>query len=76
VPVPALNTWDVTGITADELTAVRSFLARRFELTGEARYSLAVDLAGALRPKVVGVPENLGSEAFLERLAAAKLPRA
>ena len=74
-PVPSLNTWDVTGVTADELVAVRSFLARRLELTHEARYRLAVDLAGALRPKVVGAPESLGSEAFLEKLAAAKLPR-
>jgi hypothetical protein len=75
-PVPAGNSWDVTGVTADELVAVRSFLARRYELTFEARYRLAADLAGALRPKVVGAPENLGSEAFLEKLAVAKLPRA
>jgi uncharacterized RDD family membrane protein YckC len=75
-PVPAGYAWDVTAVTADELTAVRSFLARRYELTHEARYRLASDLAGALRPKVVGAPENLGSEAFLEKLAVAKLPRA
>jgi hypothetical protein len=66
----------VTAVTVDELVAVRSFLARRYELTNEARYRLAADLAGALRPKVVGAPENLGSEAFLEKLAVAKLPRA
>ena len=75
-PLPSTNAWDATGVTADELAAVRSFLARRFELTWEARYRLAADLAGALRPKVVGAPENLGSEAFLEKLAVAKLPRA
>jgi uncharacterized RDD family membrane protein YckC len=75
-PAPAGNSWDVTGVTADELVAVRSFLARRYELTHEARYRLAADLAGALRPKVVGAPENLGSEAFLEKLAVAKQPRA
>jgi uncharacterized RDD family membrane protein YckC len=68
--------WDVTAVSVDELTAVRSFLARRYDLTHEARYRLAADLAGALRPKVVGAPENLGSEAFLEKLAVAKLPRA
>jgi uncharacterized RDD family membrane protein YckC len=75
-PVPSTNAWDVTGVSADELAAVRSFLARRYELTNEARYRLAADLAGALRPKVVGASESLGSEAFLERLAVAKLPRA
>jgi uncharacterized RDD family membrane protein YckC len=75
-PVPAGYAWDVTAVSADELVAVRSFLARRYELTFEARYRLAADLAGALRPKVVGAPENLGSEAFLEKLAVAKLPRA
>jgi uncharacterized RDD family membrane protein YckC len=74
-PVPSTNAWDATGVTADELAAVRSFLARRYELTNEARYRLAADLAGALRSKVVGVPESLGSEAFLEKLAAARLPR-
>jgi uncharacterized RDD family membrane protein YckC len=75
-PVPPGYAWDVTAVSADELVAVRSFLARRYELTFEARYRLAADLAGALRPKVVGAPENLGSEAFLEKLAVAKLPRA
>jgi uncharacterized RDD family membrane protein YckC len=75
-PVAAGYAWDVTAVSADELTAVRSFLARRYDLTHEARYRLAADLAGALRPKVVGAPENLGSEAFLEKLAVAKLPRA
>ena len=74
-PVPSTNAWDVTAVSADELAAVRSFLARRDELTREARYRLAVDLAGALRSKVVGAPENLGSEAFLEKLAVAKPPR-
>jgi uncharacterized RDD family membrane protein YckC len=75
-PVPATYAWDVTAVSADELTAVRSFLARRYELTWAARYRLADDLAGALRPKVVGAHENLGSEVFLEKLAVAKLPRA
>ena len=75
-PVPAANAWDVTAVTADELATVRSFLTRRYELTHEARYRLAADLAGALRPKVVGAPEGLGSEAFLEKLAVAKAPRA
>jgi uncharacterized RDD family membrane protein YckC len=79
-PPPAVagasaGAWDVTGVSADELAAVQGFLTRRYELTLEARYRLASDLAGALRPKVVGAPENLGSEAFLEKLAVAKLPR-
>jgi uncharacterized RDD family membrane protein YckC len=75
-PVPAAYAWDVTAVTSDELVAVRAFLSRRDDLTFEARYRLAADLAGALRPKVVGAPENLSSEAFLEKLAVAKLPRA
>jgi uncharacterized RDD family membrane protein YckC len=75
-PPPVTDAWDATGVSAEELAAVHSFLARRYELTSEARYRLASDLAGALRPKVFGVPEHLGSEAFLEKLAAARLPRA
>ena len=75
-PAAPTGAWDVTGVSAEELAAVHSFLARRYELTSEARYRLATDLAGALRPKVVGAPENLGSEAFLEKLVVAKQPRA
>ena len=66
------TSWDVTAVTAEELTAVRSFLARRYELTSQARYQLGDELARALRPKVVGVPPGLRGEDFLEQLAAAK----
>lgn len=67
--------WDVSAVTGDELAAVRRFLDRRYELTPEARARLADDLATALRPRVGGVAATLGSEAFLEQLAAAKQAR-
>lgn len=72
----ALVPWDVSAVTVEELAAVRGFLERRFELTDEARGQLAVELAERLRPKVAGAPDNVGGEAFLESLAAAKAARA
>jgi uncharacterized RDD family membrane protein YckC len=71
----AWTTWDVSGISSEELVAVRRFLDRRDELTFEARGQLATELAGALRHKVVGVPDQVRGEAFLELLAAAKSVR-
>jgi uncharacterized RDD family membrane protein YckC len=68
--------WDTGGIGADELTAVRAFLARRDKLTADARAQLAAELAQRLRPKVGGGVGNEPPELFLERLAAAKADRA
>lgn len=70
-----LAVWDVSAVTAEELAAVRSFLARRSELTYDARLQVARTLAEALRSKVAGAPEIKGDEGFLEQLAAAKAGR-
>jgi uncharacterized RDD family membrane protein YckC len=74
-PPPESAAWDVSSVTGDELAAVRSFLARRHELTPEARARLGQGLAGALRPKVAGVADTVQGETFLEQLAAAKQAR-
>jgi uncharacterized RDD family membrane protein YckC len=73
-PSPAgdWQAWDVGGVTAEELVAVRSFLERRSELTVEARSQLAGELAEGLRRKVPGMVENGPPETFLESLVAAK----
>jgi uncharacterized RDD family membrane protein YckC len=73
-----LATWDVSGVTTDELAAVRSFLERRELLEWGAREQLARTMAERLRPRVGGLPdgEPLGDEAFLERLARVKAARA
>ena len=68
-------TGDVTGITADEIATVRSFLERRSELDGRARTELATVLAERLRPKVGGDVAHLGPETFLEQLAVQKAAR-
>ena len=77
--LPALDeqaaVWDVSGVTAEEIAAVRRFLERRDDLTSEARGDLAVQLADRLRTKVPGAPEGDAAEDFLERLAAAKAAR-
>ena len=67
--------WDLSGITSEQLVAVRRFLDRRSTLTDEARTRLAGDLAARLRPLVVGPDEHLPPEAFLEVVAAAKTAR-
>lgn len=72
---PGSSAWDVSGITRDEVVAVRRFLERRHELTREARTRLGEELAAALRPRVPGVPETVHGESFLEQLAAAKRAR-
>jgi uncharacterized RDD family membrane protein YckC len=72
---PGWSTWDVSGITRDEVVAVRRFLDRRYELTPEARTRLGDELAAALRPRVAGVPNSVEGESFLEQLAAAKRAR-
>jgi uncharacterized RDD family membrane protein YckC len=72
---PGWTSWDVSGVTRDEVVAVRRFLERRHELTPEARTRLGAELAAALRPRVPGIPESMQGEAFLEQLAAAKRAR-
>ena len=64
--------WDVSAVTADEVAAVRSFLARRDDIDAGARRELASTMAARLRPKVAGVPDDIAGERFLELLVATK----
>jgi uncharacterized RDD family membrane protein YckC len=70
-----VGTWDVSQVTADEVATVREFLSRRSSISSEARSRIARDLAGKLRPKVVGPADGIGPETFLERVIAAKSAR-
>jgi uncharacterized RDD family membrane protein YckC len=67
--------WDVSGVGAGDLAAVRAFLDRRQQIAQGPRSRLAADLAGRLRPRVAGVQPGLTNERFLELLAAAKAAR-
>jgi uncharacterized RDD family membrane protein YckC len=67
--------WDVSAVTAEELTAVRRFLERRHGLDPNARVQLASTLAERLRGKVGGATDGVTTEEFLERIAAAKAAR-
>lgn len=74
-PSEAAAGWDVTGVSGEELSAVRRFLERRHDLAPGPRAALADQLARGLRPRVPGAGEGLGAERFLEELAAAKARR-
>jgi uncharacterized RDD family membrane protein YckC len=81
-PLPAaLAAWDVSGVTPEELSAVRSFLERRSSLDAGARQTLARSLAARLRARVGGVSDSdpaadaANDEAFLERVARVKAAR-
>ena len=70
--VDGAGAWDVSGVGADDLGTVHRFLARRADLTDEARGRLAAQLAARLRPGVAGAPDDLPPERFLEGVVAAK----
>jgi len=72
---PAGPGWDVSGVGAEEVAAVRSFLERRWSLEPGARGALALQLTSALWPKVGGVPNGIPPETFLEQLAQQKAGR-
>lgn len=67
--------WDVSGVSSEDLVAVRRFLDRRAAIEAAARSRLAAELAGRLRPKVAGSADNGADERFLEGVAAAKAAR-
>jgi uncharacterized RDD family membrane protein YckC len=70
----SLVAWDVSAITASDLTTVRSFLERRASLEWGARAELARTMASRLRPRVGGLSDSaaLSDEDFLEQLARVK----
>jgi len=72
IPPAQYQSWDITGISDTEVTAIRTFLERRWGFAPGPRAALAAELAGRLRPRVPGVRAGLGDEQFLEYLAAAK----
>ncbi len=69
--VPA-GTLDVTGVTPQDIGALRAFLTRRASLAPGARADVAARLDAAIRPRVGGATEHLTPEELLERVVAAK----
>lgn len=67
---------DTSAVTADELAAIRHFLARRHDIDHDARRELAHTMAERLRPKIGGAPEDVHGERLLELVAGAKAARA
>jgi uncharacterized RDD family membrane protein YckC len=73
-PGPAAS-WDVTAVSQEDVATVRAFLERRFDLEDRHRAAIAGELASRLRSRVGGAPQDIGNEAFLELLVAAKAAR-
>lgn len=67
-----LASWDVIGITRNDIAIVRQFLSRRATLDLAARERIADDFAAKLRPRVHGVHPTIRNERFLELLVEAK----
>jgi hypothetical protein len=74
-PEPRTADWDVSAVTADELAAVRGFLARRQDFSPEPRAALARQLAERLQGRVGGAAPGQPPERFLEELARVKASR-
>ena len=70
-----IPSWDVGGVTDDDLIAVRLFLERREHMDPAARLRIAQQLATRLRPRVSGAPDDMGAEGFLWSLYTVKLGR-
>ncbi len=63
---------DVSALSTDDLTAVRSFLERRYDLPPAIRTDLAHRIATALAPRVGGATAGLSDEDLIEQVSAAK----
>jgi uncharacterized RDD family membrane protein YckC len=72
---PGLALVDVSAITHQDLAAIRTFFNRRDALGAADRSRLADQFAGAIRPKVAGVPSTVTNEEFLDWVVAAKSAR-
>jgi uncharacterized RDD family membrane protein YckC len=72
---PEVATLDTSAVTAEELAAIKRFFARRREIDNDARRELAHTMAERLRPKVVGAPDDVHGEQFLELIVSAKAAR-
>jgi hypothetical protein len=76
--VPVLErarSWDTSGISPNELEAIRHFLSRRAGLLPDARSRLATQLAGRARAGIVGLEPGVPDEWLLEVVAALRAGR-
>lgn len=76
-PRPAHDwiTWDVSGITEDDLLLIRRYLHRRPTLTPAARHDLRDRLATRARARTMGVPAQ-DPDLLLEGIVLAKAQEA
>lgn len=68
-------TWDVSGISEDDLLLIRRYLHRRPTLTPPARHALRERLAARARARTLGVPAQ-DPDLMLEGIVLAKAEQA
>ena len=71
-PPPPDLTWDVGGVSADEVFVIRRYLERRVALPPNARMQLAGTLGRRIRARIPGVDPGLFDEQLLEWVLARK----
>lgn len=75
VKLELAQSWDLSGVSAEEYSAIRRFIDRRDAIAPRARADIAHDLASRMRPKVVNSDQVGADEHFLELVAAVKSGR-
>lgn len=75
VDLPADSTWDVTGVSKDEVTAIRRYFERRPSLDVPTQHRVAATLTAMIAPKVLLTDQPNSDEEFLLRVLAEKFQR-
>ena len=64
--------FDATGVTSDQVALARHYLGRRADLDAVTRYTLAIEVADALRPSLGPVAADISPDALIEMVVVAK----
>ena len=75
VDLPNDSTWDVTGVSKDEVTAIRRYFERRPALDIPTQQRISATLTAMIAPNVLLTDRPSSDEEFLLRVLAEKFQR-